>query len=339
MTRLRSPGDLLLPDVPASSIEVFIEMDRLGAGKVPFLFIIDFELRKPLVIPQNKVDPGVIQYDFRGSGNSTTRIYPPTPLHITKHPVSMERFGRAFDKVLAHEKSGNSFLVNLTFRTEISIDPGLEELYYRSSAPYKLWWRDRLAVFSPESFIRIEKGLISAFPMKGTIDAGLPDAANRILSDSKELAEHVTIVDLIRNDLSRVAREVAVTRFRYIDEITTTQKSLLQVSSRIEGRLEAGYEGQIGQILLALLPAGSVSGAPKAKTLEIIREAEEESRGYYCGVMGFFDGCNLDSAVMIRYIEQDDGRHWYRSGGGITVNSNMVSEYQEMIDKIYVPVD
>jgi para-aminobenzoate synthetase component 1 len=90
---------------------------------------------------------------------------------------------------------------------------------------------------------------------------------------------------------------------------------------------------------VSLLPAGSVCGAPKAKTLEIIRTAESEDRGYYTGVVGWFDGSKLDSGVMISYIEKQGDHFYYRSGGGITDQSELQKEYQELIDKIYVPVD
>jgi para-aminobenzoate synthetase component 1 len=152
------------------------------------------------------------------------------------------------------------------------------------------------------------------------------------------MAEHFTIVDLIRNDLSQVANEVKVERFRYLDEIKTAGKNLLQVSSSIRGRLPVNYRSRLGEILFQLLPAGSVSGAPKKKTLEIIREAEKQNRGFYTGVAFYDDGQNLDSCVLIRFIEKLNQGLVYRSGGGITTKSKARLEYQEMIDKIYVPL-
>ena len=98
------------------------------------------------------------------------------------------------------------------------------------------------------------------------------------------------------------------------------------------------YHRQLGNLLVKLLPAGSVSGAPKPKTCAIIRHTEGEDRGFYTGVFGYFDGVNLDSGVMIRYIEQQHGTSFYRSGGGITTQSEAAKEYQELLDKIYVPV-
>jgi para-aminobenzoate synthetase component 1 len=143
---------------------------------------------------------------------------------------------------------------------------------------------------------------------------------------------------LIRNDLSLVAKNVKVDKFRYVEKIRTNNKSLLQVSSRISGELPGNYEENIGSILFDLLPAGSISGAPKKKTLEIINEAENYKRGYYTGVFGVFDGKNLDSAVMIRFIERVGEELYFKSGGGITYMSKPEQEYQELIDKVYVPI-
>jgi para-aminobenzoate synthetase component 1 len=171
--------------------------------------------------------------------------------------------------------------------------------------------------------------------MKGTIDASVPNAKELLLNDPKELAEHATIVDLLRNDLSRVASKVRVSNFRYYEEIPTQNGMIGQVSSSIEGELPSDYASKIGSILYDLLPAGSVSGAPKKKTAELIASIERADRGYYTGIAGYFDGEHLDSCVLIRYLGADN---IYHSGGGITFQSDMASEYQEMINKVYVPV-
>ena len=98
-----------------------------------------------------------------------------------------------------------------------------------------------------------------------------------------------------------------------------------------------GITERIGDIVFTLLPAGSVTGAPKRKTIEIIHEIENYERGYYTGIFGYFDGATLDSGVMIRFIEKTPEGLIYKSGGGITSFSRPESEYQEMIDKVYVP--
>jgi para-aminobenzoate synthetase component 1 len=97
------------------------------------------------------------------------------------------------------------------------------------------------------------------------------------------------------------------------------------------------YKGKPGSILKQLLPAGSVTGAPKRKTVEIIKDVEGIERGYYTGIFGYFDGTDLESAVMIRFIEKRNGKHFFRSGGGITFQSDVEKDYNEYNDKIYVP--
>ena len=174
--------------------------------------------------------------------------------------------------------------------------------------------------------------------MKGTMDASIPNAEELIMSDSKELAEHSTIVDLIRNDLSMVADNVTVKKFRYLEKLQTNRRTLWQVSSEITGDLPADYAENIGDIIFNMLPAGSICGAPKKKTVEIIKAAEKYDRGYYTGIFGWFDGRNLDSCVLIRFIENQDGQLVYKSGGGITFMSDAKSEYEEMVKKVYIPI-
>jgi para-aminobenzoate synthetase component 1 len=102
--------------------------------------------------------------------------------------------------------------------------------------------------------------------------------------------------------------------------------------------LPKNYAEKLGDIVFSMLPAGSISGAPKKKTVEIIRAAENYERGYYTGVFGYFDGKNLDSCVIIRYIENQNGQLVYKSGGGITFMSEAEKEYEEMLNKVYVPI-
>jgi para-aminobenzoate synthetase component 1 len=314
------------------------QMNELGARREPFLFIVDFEMNAPLVLPAQQAEHSGIYYSVNQHTNCGTSARRRAEFAFTKRPVDFDEYRQAFEQVLNHLHEGNSYLVNLTFPTPVETSLTLEEIFGASSARYRLLFKDLFVVFSPEIFVQIRDGMISSFPMKGTIDAGVEDAEAKILGDPKELAEHATIVDLIRNDLHAVARDVQVERFRYVDRIRTNMKDLLQVSSRITGRLPAGYHSQLGTILFALLPAGSVTGAPKKKTVEIIKAVERYERGYYTGVMGYFDGENLDSGVMIRFIERTTGGLVYKSGGGITVFSTAENEYEELVDKVYVPI-
>lgn len=255
-----------------------------------------------------------------------------------KNPVNFTRYKRAFATVITEMYNGNTYLLNLTFPTEVELNTSLLEVFFSSRARFKLYFQDKFVTFSPERFIKIKNGIIKTFPMKGTLDAAVPDAESKILADEKETAEHVMVVDLLRNDLSIVAKQVRLDRFRYIDKITAGSRQLLQVSSEISGILEKNWYTKLGDILFALLPAGSISGTPKRKTIEIIKNVEGYDRGFFSGVFGYFDGENLDSAVMIRFIERVGDKFFYKSGGGITIDSDCASEYQEMLKKVYIPI-
>ena len=302
-------------------------------------------------------------------------------------PPLYEDYERSFNIVKSNIMAGNSYLTNLTCRVPVSCNLSLEEIFHRAKGKYKLLLRRKrtqaedkahlkeenieenltpFVCFSPETFVRIKGGRIYSYPMKGTLDASLPNAEKQLMEDRKEAAEHATIVDLIRNDLSRVAENVRVDKYRYIDVLHTNKGDILQTSSEISGRLPEDYPHHLGEILDAQLPAGSITGAPKDKTMQIIQEAEGYDRGFYTGIMGIYDQGELNSAVMIRFIEEEtspvdfeaDGEKnfkakegkasegkepkanrklYFKAGGGITSKSDCRKEYEEVIQKIYLP--
>jgi para-aminobenzoate synthetase component I len=321
--------------------QTIARMNELGSNEVPFLFIINFNQTESIVLPLEEAAKQQIFYDIQGFTNyDKFKSIFSKPIRFQKQPITWARYERAFQQVQDELRYGNSFLINLTFPTLIDTNLSLKTIFQYSRAKYKLLFKKDFTVFSPESFVQIdETGKISSFPMKGTIDAAIPNAKHLILNDEKEKAEHFTIIDLIRNDLNQVAKGIKVERFRYIDTIKTQfGAEFLQVSSKISGFLPSDWKKQLGDIFLTLLPAGSITGAPKAKTVEIIRSAEDYERGFYTGIMGVFDGKQVDSGVMIRFIEQHKKQKVFKSGGGITVFSQAAAEYQELIDKIYVPI-
>lgn len=313
------------------------KMNKLGAEKCPFLCLISFDMSQNRVIPLSEIDPEELLFKFNDHTNYSEELVLKKPLEFNISPPDYATYKHAFDQVYQNLRQGNSYLVNLTMPSALECNYSLKEIFFLSQSMYKLWYNDQFVFFSPEIFVKIMDGKISSFPMKGTMDASIENAHELLIQNQKELAEHNTIVDLIRNDLNMVAKKVRVEKFRYIDEIKTSRKNILQVSSKITGHLNDNYAAYLGDIIYKMLPAGSVSGAPKQKTCEIIREAEPDSRGFYTGIAGVFDGENFDSCVIIRYIENSDKGKIYRSGGGITINSQCKSEYQELIDKIYVP--
>lgn len=291
-----------------SRTETIARMNALAGANVPFLFIVDYAQEQSHIEPLDRIDPATCLFQFPKAGNTETaatalarstaaRCAGPIQWDIT--PPSPAAYRHSFDLVKQNLLAGNSYLTNLTCRVPVTTNLTLEEIFLHSEALYKLWLKDRFVCFSPEIFVRIEKGKIKSFPMKGTIDATLPDAEQLLMQDTKEAAEHATIVDLIRNDLSMVSEHVVIFR---------------------------------------LLPAGSITGAPKPKTVEIIAQAEDYRRGFYTGIMGHYADGQLDSAVMIRFIEQENGQLHFKAGGGITAKSRWESEYNEVIQKIYVPI-
>lgn len=313
-------------------------MDDLSLKKVPFFFMVDFLLEKVEVFQENEIEEESLLIDFQNFKNMKTTEAENAEIELKILSESAEIYRKGFDFVQENLRQGNSYLTNYTVKSEIAINLTLKEIFYHSKAKYKVWYNDEFVFFSPETFVEIIDGQIYTHPMKGTIEASIENAVEILKNDVKEKAEHFTVVDLLRNDLSMVADEVQVDEFQRIDFIKTQQKDLYAMSSKISGKLKPEFQHKIGTVMKTLLPAGSILGAPKPKTLEIIAEAENYDRGFYTGVCGWFDGENLDSCVMIRFIEKENGKLFFKSGGGITHLSKFADEYKEMKNKIYVPI-
>lgn len=314
-------------------------MNNLAMQGVPFLFIIDYEGKHAVVEPENEVDANELKYCFNGKGNATQTAYPANKdIEWGIEPPTETEYQHGFNIVRNAMLAGNSYLANLTCRIGLRTNLSLPDLYNAAEARYRLWMKDKLVCFSPETFVKIAQGEISSYPMKGTAEDLSPSSAEQLLANEKEAAEHATIVDLIRNDLSMVAYDVHVERYRYVERLNTHRGPLLQTSSEIRGRLMPHLIQRPGDVIFSQLPAGSITGAPKKKTVEIIAEAENYHRDFYTGVMGRWDNGELDSAVMIRFIDQCHGKLFFKAGGGITAKSNWKDEYHEVIEKVYAPI-
>lgn len=385
--------------------EIIDKINQLASQDEPFLFVINYQGDKAFIRLLSDINPEECLFDFEGRGNFS-HVWKETLKEETWkketseeeisettwqiEPPLYEDYKRSFNIVKSNIMAGNSYLTNLTCRVPVSCNLSLEEIFHRAKGKYKLLLRRKrtqaedkahlkeenieenltpFVCFSPETFVRIKGGRIYSYPMKGTLDASLPNAEKLLMEDRKEAAEHATIVDLIRNDLSRVAEDVRVDKYRYIDVLHTNKGDILQTSSEISGRLPEDYPHHLGEILDAQLPAGSITGAPKDKTMQIIQEAEGYDRGFYTGIMGIYDQGELNSAVMIRFIEEEtspvdfeaDGEKnfkasegkgdeasegkrdeasrklYFKAGGGITSKSDCRKEYKEVIQKIYLP--
>ncbi len=144
-------------------------------------------------------------------------------------PPSFGEYKKSFQHVKANILAGNSYLTNLTCQAKVECNLSLLDIFLKAKGKYKLLLRDKKSLhgdfvcFSPETFVKIKGGRIYSYPMKGTLDAAIPNAKQVLMQDKKEAAEHATIVDLIRNDLSRVATEVRVDKYRYMDVLHTNK--------------------------------------------------------------------------------------------------------------------
>jgi para-aminobenzoate synthetase component 1 len=311
------------------------QLNKLGKERTPFFFCISYDKSEFIIHPLDAL-PDTILYSFEQTAPATNDNI---KSFLIPSPIDFHEYKKGFDLIMENLQQGNTYLLNYTCATPIKSSLPLEEIYDRSQAPFKLFIKNQFLISSPERFIKISNNTIETFPMKGTIDALTQESRDTLLADEKESSEHLMVVDLLRNDLSMVASGVKVQSYRYTHHIHAGEKELIQTSSHITGKLDTNWNEHIGTILDTLLPAGSITGAPKRSTCEIIHQAEIKPRGFYTGVFGIFDGKNLDSAVSIRFIKETKNGLEYHSGGGITLLSDPHAEYQEMLKKIYVPID
>ena len=313
------------------------KLNKFGLEKEPFLFVISYDFSKFYIEKISQI-PSNIKFQLDEKEN-LEKSFKKTKLE--KFPITFKEYEKKFDILQEEIKKGNSYLLNLTAKTKIQTSISLDEIYENTKSKFKLRFqneRDDFVCFSPERFVQIIDNKICTYPMKGTIDASILNAKEKILADKKEMAEHTMVVDLLRNDLGIIGSNVRVENFRYVETINAGDKKLLQVSSKISANLEDNWSDKIGDILSSILPAGSITGTPKKKTVEILKNIENYDREFYTGVFGVFDGKNLDSSVMIRFIQKElNDEMYYKSGGGITCDSKAKLEYEELIDKIYLP--
>lgn len=319
------------------NIEFASQLNAFGKERKPFFFLIDYAAKAFEVFALDAVPSGIL-YQLDAQTNAS-KSFTCKDFSWAKTPPSKMQYQRQYEAVIEEIKAGNTYLLNLTTPSKIELSCSFKNLFYTANAPFKLCYHEQFVCFSPERFVEIRSNVISTYPMKGTIDASIANAKEMILNDEKEKAEHVMVVDLLRNDLSMVSKEVRVEQFRYVEKIQAGEKELLQVSSKIKGKLDENWHEKVGDIIARLLPAGSISGTPKRSSMEIIERIEGYNRGFFTGIFGVYDGERLDSAVMIRFMEKtNDEGYVFKSGGGITLLSEAQKEYDELCDKVYIPV-
>lgn len=252
-------------------------------------------------------------------------------------PEYAERFAKVRDYIAA----GDVYQVNLTFPLDVEINADLTVLYRdlrrnaRSRYGAYMQMPDATVLsLSPELFFEIDNGIIRTRPMKGTVAraAGFEEdtaVAASLARDEKQCAENLMIVDLLRNDLSRIAERGTVE----VEDLFTveTYPTLHTMTSGIRAQLRDG--ATMSDVLRAAFPCGSVTGAPKVRAMEIIRELESAPRGIYCGALGWFSGNDARLNVAIRTIEVRDGKARLNVGGGLVYDSKDRDEYDEALLK------
>ncbi len=271
---------------------------------------------------------------------------PPQPgAEVALPASSFERseFCRAVERCKEHIAAGDIFQVVLSQRFSVPLGDADPFDVYRAlrvinPSPYMYFLRSgalRIAGASPETLVRSEDGLAEVRPIAGTRPRGrTPEEDARIeqemFNDPKEVAEHVMLVDLGRNDLGRISTPGSV---RVTERMITERFShVMHITSNVQGRLAPGRDAI--DVLRATFPAGTLSGAPKVRAMQIIEQLEPERRGIYGGAIGYigFDG-NMDVAIAIRTVVEQDGKLQIQAGAGIVEASRPEAEYEECLNK------
>jgi anthranilate synthase component 1 len=262
---------------------------------------------------------------------------------IPRSSFDRAEFCKAVERCKEHIAAGDIFQVVLSQRFRVP-SSGLDcfDVYRAMRAinpsPYMYFLRFgelRIAGASPETLVRLEDGRAEVRPIAGTRPRGAtPELDARIeremFDDPKEVAEHVMLVDLSRNDLGRISIPGSV---RVTERMITERYShVMHITSNVEGKLAPGRDAL--DVLRATFPAGTLSGAPKVRAMQIIEQLEPEPRGVYGGAIGYigFDG-NMDVAIAIRTVVEQDGELQVQAGAGIVEASVPESEYEECLNK------
>jgi anthranilate synthase component I len=255
---------------------------------------------------------------------------------------SKDIFLRAVDKIKDYISSGEAIQVVLSQRMQVQVDVSPFEIYrvLRSvnPSPYMFFLNFKefqIVGASPEILVRVEKDIVTTRPLAGTRPRGKnvdEDSAleKELLNDEKERAEHIMLVDLARNDIGRVSEAGTVK----VSELMTVEKysHVMHLVTHVQGKLKKSMN--MFDALRACFPAGTVSGAPKIRAMQIIAELEPEKRGPYAGTVGYlsFSG-NMDMAIAIRTMVVKNGIAYIQAGCGVVHDSIPDREYEESINK------
>ena len=343
------PDDRRLPDALFCFTEVVLAIDNLF-GRAHAIALVDPTGAADDTELLHRYDEGIRRID--ALLDRLRAPQPLAPLALREEPLppiattssfSRDRFEADVVRIQEYIADGDAFQVVLSQRLTAHTNARPFDLYRAlrslNPSPYLFFLElDDVALVgsSPEALVRVEQGRVTVRPIAGTRRRGRDDdedrrLADELLADEKERAEHLMLVDLGRNDVGRVARfgTVTVPEFMRIEKYS----HVLHMVSLVEAELRTGLDAF--DVLRACFPAGTVSGAPKIRAMEIIDELEPARRGPYAGAVGYiaYGGRTLDTAIAIRTLVARHGTAWVQAGAGIVADSVPASEYQETLDK------
>jgi anthranilate synthase component 1 len=254
-----------------------------------------------------------------------------------------EDFRKAVEKTKEYITSGDIIQAVISQRWKTRLDVDTFDLYRAlrvlNPSPYMFYLKTDTEILvgsSPEVMVRVEDGEVESRPIAGTRPRGKTEAEDlelekELLSDPKERAEHIMLVDLARNDLGRISETGTVK----VNELMTTEKysHVMHIVSNVISKL--GKDKDAFDVVKATFPAGTLSGAPKVRAMEIIEEMEPSRRGAYGGAVGYFSfSGNMDACITIRTFVIKDGEIFIQAGAGIVADSDPEREYQETVNKV-----
>ena len=261
---------------------------------------------------------------------------------------SKDEFSDMIGKAKHHTHEGDIFQIVLSNRLQANFEGSLFDTYRVlrtvNPSPYMFYFSGtdvEVAGASPETLVKLEDGILHTFPLAGTRPRGKSEKEDteletELLADEKELAEHNMLVDLGRNDLGKISKfgSVVVEKFHSIERYS----HVMHIGSTVRGEIRPEYDAL--NALEAVLPAGTLSGAPKIRACQLIEELENNKRGIYGGAIGYIDFTgNMDTCIAIRLAYKKNGKVFIRSGAGIVADSDPDKEYMESINKAGAVVD
>ena len=261
---------------------------------------------------------------------------------------SKDEFSDMISKAKHHIHEGDIFQIVLSNRLQANFEGSLFDTYRVlrtvNPSPYMFYFSGtdvEVAGASPETLVKLEDGILHTFPLAGTRPRGKSEKEDKeleaeLLADEKELAEHNMLVDLGRNDLGKISKfgSVVVEKFHSIERYS----HVMHIGSTVRGEIRPEYDAL--NALEAVLPAGTLSGAPKIRACQLIEELENNKRGIYGGAIGYIDFTgNMDTCIAIRLAYKKNGKVFIRSGAGIVADSDPDKEYMESINKAGAVVD